>query len=83
MAVKIEKFEEVYRLVMKKLQVKELAKMLVRSEEVNEGDEGIDGEWYDFYVAHYICPDGGWAYDYEDAVLHTIDWLNADWSEEE
>lgn len=67
----------------RKLRVKELAKFLVCSEEVNEGDEGIDGEWCDFYVTHYIIPDGSWTYDYEDAVLYTIDWLNADWSEEE
>lgn len=60
------------------LSVKELAKMLVRAEEVNEGDEGIDGEWQDFYVTHYYIPDGGWCYDFDDAVLYTIDWLNAD-----
>lgn len=67
----------------RKLKVKELAKFLIRSEEVNEGDEGIDGEWQDFYVTHYIIPNGGWTYDYEDALLHTIDWLNADWSPED
>lgn len=67
----------------RQLSVKELARMLVRSEEVNEGDEGIDGEWEDFYVTHYICPNGGYSYDYEDAVLHTIDWLNSDYKEVE
>lgn len=66
----------------RKLKVKELAKFLIRSEEVNEGDEGIDGEWHDYYVTHYIIPNGSWTYSYEDAVLYTIDWLNADWSPE-
>lgn len=67
----------------RQLRVKKLAEFLVRPEEVNEGDEGLDGEWCDFYVTHYICPDGGWAYDYDDAVLHTIDWLNSDRSDDE
>lgn len=62
----------------RKLSVKELAKLLVSSEEVNEGDEGFDGDWCDYYITHYNCPDGAYDYDYEDAVLHTIDWLNAD-----
>lgn len=52
--------------------------MLVRAEEVDEGDEGIDGEWMEFYVTYYISPDGSYSYDFDDAVLHTIDWLNAD-----
>lgn len=66
----------------RKLSVKELAKLLVSSEEVNEGDEGMDGDWVDYYVTHYICPDGVYAYDPEDAILHTIDWLNADYKSE-
>lgn len=71
------------------LSVKELAEVLVREiadlvcEEVNEGYEGIDGEWHDFYVTRFYTPDGGWGYDYEGAVLHTIDWLNSDYKETE
>lgn len=64
------------------LKVKDLAKLLVHAEEVNEMDEGIDGEWQDFYVIHYKTPDGGFSYDYEDALLHTIDWLNAEYKGE-
>lgn len=67
----------------RKLKVKELAKILVHFEKANEGNEGMDGEWHDFHVTRYICPDGSWEYYYEDAVLHTIDWLNADRSNEE
>lgn len=63
----------------RKMRVRELAEFLVRSEEVNEGDEGMDGEWQDFYVTHYISPDGSEAYCYEDAVSYAIDWLNSDY----
>lgn len=66
----------------RKLRVKELAEYLVHSEEVNEGDEGMDGEWQDFYVTHYIVPDGNYSYDYDDAVKYTIDWLNSDYGNE-
>lgn len=62
----------------RKMKVKDLARLLVRAEEVNEGDEGIDGEWEDYYVTHFVLPDGSWSYDYDDAVAYTIDWLNAD-----
>lgn len=62
----------------RQLSVKELAKLLIHSEEVNEGDEGMDGESCDFYVTHYNMPDGRWSYDHEDAVEHTMNWLNAD-----
>jgi hypothetical protein len=60
------------------LPVRKLAELLVRSEEVNEGDEGMDGEWCDFYVTQYVTPNGSYCYDYEDAVDYTIDWLNAE-----
>jgi len=62
----------------RKLSVKELAKLLVHAEEVNEGDEGMDGEWCDCYITHYTIPDGSYCYDFDDAVKYTIDWLNAD-----
>lgn len=60
------------------LSVKELAEMLVKTEEVNEGDERMDGETYDWYITYFICPDGIRCYDFEDAIKHTIDWLNSD-----
>ena len=59
------------------LKVKDLAKLLIRAEEVNEGDEGMDGEWQDCYVTHYISP-CGWSYCEDDAIQYTIDWLNSD-----
>ena len=62
----------------RQLSVKELAKLLVQVAEVNEGDEGMDGEWCDYYVTHFVIPDGRYCYDYDDAVRYTIDWLNAD-----
>jgi hypothetical protein len=62
----------------RQLSVKKLAKMLVRSEEVNEADEGMDGEWYDLYITHYVCPDGARCYDEEGAIQYTMDWLNAE-----
>lgn len=66
----------------RKLPVRKLAELLVSAIEVNEGDEGMDGEWQDFYVTHYVTPDGGYSYDYDDAVEHTIDWLNSDYRNE-
>lgn len=62
----------------RKMKVKDLAKLLVRAEEVNEGREGTDGEWHDYYITHYTTPDGFYLYFYDDAVAYTIDWLNAD-----
>lgn len=62
----------------RQLKVKDLAELLVHAEEVNEGYEGMDGEWGDYYVTHYITPNGFDFYYYDDAVAYTIDWLNAD-----
>jgi len=62
----------------RQLPVKELAELLIKIIEVNEGDEGIDGEWQDCYMTHYVSPNGTYSYDYEDALQNTIDWLNAD-----
>lgn len=67
----------------RRMKVKDLAKLLVKAEEVDEGDEGRDGEWYGDYMTHYTTPDGSWSYDYDDAVAYTIDWLNADYKEVE
>lgn len=60
------------------LSVKELAELLVSTTEINEPDEGMDGEMYDYYVTYFVCPDGIRCYDFDDAVAHTIDWLNSD-----
>lgn len=64
----------------RQLPVKELAEWLISVEEVNEGDEGIDGEWQDFYMSYYVTPNGTKCYDYDDAIASTIDWLNADYN---
>ena len=63
---------------LRKLGVKQLAKMLIHTKEINEGDEGMDGEWCDDYVMYYVCPDGTLAYDEEDAIQETIKWLNSE-----
>lgn len=55
--------------------MKELAELLVTTEDINEGDENIDGEWMDFYITYYI--------DFEDAVESTIYWLASEKNEEE
>lgn len=60
----------------RELPVKELAEILINTTEINEGDEGYDGEWLDYYVTYFVCPDGERCYDYDDAIEHTIDWLN-------
>lgn len=62
----------------RKMKVKDLARLLVRAKEVNEGYEGMDGEWGDYYVTRFFAPDGSYLYYYDDAVAYTIDWLNAD-----
>lgn len=58
------------------LPASELAEILVKEIEVNEGDEGCDGEWYDYYVTSYEAPDGQQFYTFEDAVEHTAYWLS-------
>lgn len=54
---------------------KELAELLVHSEEVNTGDENYDGEWVDYYETFYHSPNGCSYYGWEDAVEETIEWL--------
>ncbi len=63
----------------RQLRVKELAAFLISKETVPDYDEGLDGEFYQCgeYV-EYISPDGMRSFSYDDAILHTIDWLNAD-----
>ena len=60
------------------LSVKELTKLLVKEVEVNEGDEGMDGEWLDCYITYFISPNGVQCYDFESAIAATMDWLNAE-----
>ena len=62
----------------RQLSVRKLAELLVKQEEVNEGDEGMDGEMYDYYITYYVTPDNILCYDLDDAIQHTIDWLNSD-----
>ena len=67
----------------RKLPLKELAELLVTTEDINEGDENIDGERMDFYITYYISPNGIRHYDFEDAVESTIYWLASEKNEEE
>lgn len=60
------------------LSVKELAKLLVKEEEHDEGDYDCDDNPISFYVTRYLIPDGSYSYDFDDAVKYTIDWLNAE-----
>jgi hypothetical protein len=62
----------------RELSVKQLAELLIGTTEVNEGDEGMDGEWQDYYVTYYTAPDGSLCYDHDAAIKYTIDWLNAE-----
>lgn len=62
----------------RRLSVKELAKLLVKEVEVNEGDWDYDDEPSDYYVTRYYSPDGKNGYGYEEALQSTMDWLNAE-----
>ena len=62
----------------RKLSVKELAKLLIKEVEVNEGDFDFDDELCDYYVTRYYMPDGDYHSDYESALSCTIDWLNSE-----
>ena len=62
----------------RQMSVRQLAELLIKTEEINEGDEGIDGQWQDWYMTYYITPSGARCYTFDDAVEYTIDWLNAD-----
>ena len=66
----------------RKLPVKKLAELLVEEVEVNVLDEGLDGEWEDCYETRYTMPDGRYAYDFDDAVKYTMDWLNSERKED-
>lgn len=60
----------------RKLPPKELARLLVRAEEVNIGDEDCQGNWMDSFETYYVPPDNsGWYIEEEDAVEYTIEWL--------
>ena len=64
----------------RQLSVKELAKLLVKEVEVNEGDYDwdYDDEPNDYYVTRYYSPDGKYSYGYDEALQATMDWLNAE-----
>ena len=62
----------------RQLSVKELAKLLVKKVEVNEGDYDWDDEPIDYYVTRYYSPDGKYGYGYEEVLQATIDWLNSE-----
>lgn len=67
----------------RQLKVRELAKLLVSTQEVDEGDYDWDDEPCNYYVTYYNCPDGSCSYTEEDAIEHTIDWLNSEVNENE
>ncbi len=60
------------------LGVEGLAALLVREENIDEGDECYDGEWESHWATYYKAPNGQYCYDYEDAVNETIGWLNSE-----
>lgn len=66
------------------LNPEELAKLLIRSETVNEGDFDWDENPIDWYVDRWVCPDGEMFYDFDEegAIEHTIIWLNSEENEE-
>ena len=67
----------------RQLPVKELAKLLIKEKEIDDYDEGLDGEWHwcGSYT-RYLLPDGTTCdWDLDDAIFHTVNWLNADHKE--
>lgn len=60
------------------LPINKLAELLIYPIEINEGDDGYDGEWQDYYATYWACPDGERCYDYDDALEHTVEWLNSE-----
>ena len=62
----------------RQLSVKELAKLLVKEVEVNEGDFDRDDNWCTYYYTNYQAPDGELYVIEDDAIKHTMDWLNAE-----
>jgi hypothetical protein len=62
----------------RQMSVEQLAELLIRTEEINEDDEGIGSGWQGFQMTYYITPGGARCYGYDDAVEYTIDWLNAE-----
>lgn len=60
----------------RKLSIKDLAKLLIREEERLEYE---DDDLWSWSYTWYIAPDGEeFLEDYNEALRHTIDWLNAD-----
>lgn len=62
----------------RQLSVKELAKLFIKEEEINEGDSGYDDEPCDYYVTRYYTPNGKYGYGYKEVLQATMDWLNAE-----
>ena len=65
---------------LRQLRVKDLATYLIQSREVPDYDEDIDGEWEQCGTyTEYATPDGETSFfSYEDALFHTINWLNSE-----
>ena len=60
------------------LSVKELAKLLIKEVEIDEGDYDYDDNWCSCYLTYYKTPNEILCYTEEDAIKHTMDWLNAE-----
>ncbi len=62
------------------LKAEELAKYLIKSRNIQDYDEGIDGEmWYCGNHDEYIGPDGYTYDDYDEALKYAIEWLNEEY----
>lgn len=62
----------------RQMSVRQLAELLIKTEEINEGGEGMDGQWQAWYMTYYITPNGERYHTFDDAVEYTIDWLNSE-----
>ena len=62
----------------RQLSVKELAKLLVKEVEVDEGNYDYDDNWRSDYWTYYKSSNGQIYQTKEDALQSTIEWLNDD-----
>lgn len=62
----------------RQLPVKELAKLLVKEVEIDEGNYDWNDNWISYYWTNYQTPIGELYGGEDDAIQATIDWLNAE-----